>query len=157
MAVYSILSCFSKLCFPQSNWMLSAVFDEPPFDQGIIWSKCRSSVAPHFAHLPPSLFQTPSLTAVGITRLVLELVGTGMEKSSSPSTALSLNLKTLRPPFCSCHESTKWKTPLYDQMPCFIFSYTRTRSGGRSPTLNSCAALWNLPFSVKLPDGVYSG
>ena len=35
-AIYSILSLFWRLCLPQSNWILSGVFDEPPFEKGII-------------------------------------------------------------------------------------------------------------------------
>jgi len=112
LAVYSILSCFSKLCFPHNNWMLTDMLDEPPLDQGIMWSKCRSSVAPHFVHFPPSLCQTSNFTQVGITLLVFECSGTGKEKSSSPSTAVSLNLKTLLPLLFSRQESIRWKTPL---------------------------------------------
>ena len=123
----------------------------------MIWSKWRSSVAPHFEHLPPSLFHTSSLTHVGITLRCFGFFGTGLSKSSSPSTAANLNLNTSLPLLLSFHESTRWKIPLYDQMPCLIFSYTLTRSGSRRPLLYSWAALWNLPFSVRFLAGVYSG
>lgn len=36
---------------PHKSWMLFAVF-VPPRDQGTLWSKWRSSVAPHCTHLP---------------------------------------------------------------------------------------------------------
>jgi len=36
---YSILSRFSRLCLPQSNWILRASMEEPPFEKGITWSK----------------------------------------------------------------------------------------------------------------------
>ena len=75
---------------------MSGVKEEPPLDHGIIWSKCRSLVEPHIVHLPPSLFHTSSLTHVGIMRRGFSWEGTGTEKSSSPSTATSLNLNTFR-------------------------------------------------------------
>ncbi len=87
--------------------MLSGVLEDPPLDQGMMWSKCRSSVAPHLAHLPSSRFQTSNLTLVGMTLRIFGCDGIGWSKSSSPSTATSLNLKTLHPSLISCQESTR--------------------------------------------------
>jgi hypothetical protein len=36
---YSIRACFSRLCRAQSSWMLSAVREEPPRENGMMWSK----------------------------------------------------------------------------------------------------------------------
>lgn len=138
---YSMWSCFWRLWVPQRSWMLSAVLEAPPLEKGIIWSKCRFTVDPHVTHLPPSRFQTSCFTLVGMMRRWVDFLGTGIWKFSSPSTATNLNLKTFRPWDSSRRESTRWNTPLYDHMPFLIFSYTRTRSGGRLPALCSWAAL----------------
>jgi len=154
---YSMRSLFCRLCLAQSNCTLAAVIEVPPLANGRMWSKCNSSMEPHIEHFAPSRCQTSSFTWVGITLRRCALTRTGCSRSSSPSTATSLNLQTVRNSSGSVHESTKWKTPLYDQIPGRIFSYTRTRSGGRLPSLAALAAAANLPFCVGLPLGYFSG
>ena len=58
---YSILSCFSRLCFEHRIWMFLASFEEPPSEYGMIWSKCRFSLVPHFTQEPLSRFHTSSI------------------------------------------------------------------------------------------------
>lgn len=105
-------SLFSRLWRAHSSCTFASVSDVPPLDHGKSWSKCSSSVAPHFTHFPRSRFHTASLIAVGITRRRSTFGRTGVSKSSSPSTATKRNLNTERYSSCSCQESTKWNTPL---------------------------------------------
>ena len=56
-----------RLHDPHRSWMLLTVF-VPPRDHGILWSKWRSSVAPHCTHLPWSRTVTAILTSCGMTR-----------------------------------------------------------------------------------------
>ena len=58
--------------------MLSAVLEAPPLEKGMMWSKWRFTVDPHLAHLPPSRFQTSSLTQVGMILRWADFFGTGI-------------------------------------------------------------------------------
>jgi len=60
-----ILSLFCKLCRAHNSCTFSATIEAPPLEYGMMWSKWRSSVAPHITHLPPSRCQTSCSMGLG--------------------------------------------------------------------------------------------
>jgi hypothetical protein len=54
----------------------------PPLLTGMMWSKCRFCVEPHWRQRPPSRAETAILTSCGICRLCRSPTGSGMWRRS---------------------------------------------------------------------------
>ena len=67
---YPKRSRFRRLQGPHKTWMFSAFLEEPPRENGMMWSKASSSSAPQSTHCPPARRMASAFTSFGIWRVL---------------------------------------------------------------------------------------